>query len=205
MNNMKSVSKPVRVRLRSQERRLILIIGDLAVAVLSLMIAIFFWAQPDWLNFSLTFIQERIPWWYYFLPLVWMLLLTELYDVRRASRQREVIRGIGIAAIISLGLYLLVYFTSEPSSLPRRGVATFILVNAVLTFLWRILYIRIFTARLFMRRVLIVGAGRSGETLANVVKDLSPPPFILAGFIDDDLDKIGSEIQGYHVLLPPKT
>lgn len=199
MNNMK-FSKPVRMRLRPQERRLILIIGDLAVAAFSLIIAIFFWAQPDWLNFSFTFIQERIPWWYYLLPLVWMLLLTELYDVRRASRQREVIRGIIIAAIVSSGLYLLVYFTSEPSSLPRRGVAAFILVNAVLTLLWRVLYIRIFTAHLFMRRVLIVGAGRSGETLANIVKDFSPPPFILAGFIDDDQDKIGTAIQGYRVL-----
>ena len=51
-----------------------------------------------------------------------------------------------------------------------------------------------------MRRVLIVGAGNAGMTLVNIVKDNYPPPFFLVGLIDDDPEKIGKEILGYHIL-----
>jgi len=56
-------SKPVRWRLRQRELTIILLLGDLFVTFSSLVIAIYFWARPDWLQFSLTFIRERIPFW----------------------------------------------------------------------------------------------------------------------------------------------
>ncbi len=51
-----------------------------------------------------------------------------------------------------------------------------------------------------MRRVLIVGAGNAGMTLVKIVKDNYPPPFFLVGLIDDDPNKIGTELQGFHIL-----
>jgi exopolysaccharide biosynthesis polyprenyl glycosylphosphotransferase len=193
-------SKPVRWRLRQRELTIILLLGDLFVTFSSLLIAIYFWARPDWLRFSLTFIRERIPFWYYLLPLLWIVFLVELYDVRRASRVRDTITGIAIAALISLGIYSLVYFTSEPNSLPRRGVAAFILASFVLTIIWRLLYIKVFTAPSFIRRVLIIGAGRAGSTVAQVIREIWPAPFLVIGFIDDDPHKMGIEIKGFPVL-----
>ena len=58
---------------------------------------------------------------------------------------------------------------------------TFIIGSAVLTLLWRMLFIRIFTAPLFMRRMLIVGAGRQGSELCTILRKVNPPPFFLAG------------------------
>ena len=51
-----------------------------------------------------------------------------------------------------------------------------------------------------MRRVLIVGAGRAGSTLAKVVQDIIPPPFILVGYVDDDRSKVGRTISEVPVL-----
>jgi len=189
-------------RLSAGERRFILFSGDLIAAVLALMIALYFWAQSpqEWLNFTWEFLGERIPGWYYLLPAAWLLLLVELYDVDRSSSRTETLKGVAIAAFIALILYLVIYFTSAPNSLPRRGVASFILGAFLLTLGWRMLYIAIFTAPRFMRRVIIVGAGRAGSTLLQVIKSAWPPPFYLVGLVDDDPDKRGTELVGYPVL-----
>ena len=188
------------IRLKKGESRFILLLGDIIFASIALLIALYFWAQDDWLKFSLEFVVQRPPNWFYILPIGWVVLLIDLYDVQRASKRDETIKGISLAALISLGIYLVVYFTSPPNLLPRRGVAVFILAAFILTFLWRLLYIRIFTAPVFMSRVLIVGAGRAGETFSSVIKKMWPLPFYVVGFIDDDPDKIGGDINGFPIL-----
>jgi exopolysaccharide biosynthesis polyprenyl glycosylphosphotransferase len=70
----------------------------------------------------------------------------------------------------------------------------------LLTLGWRYLYIRIFTAPAFMRRVLLVGGGITGQNLLKVINDLWPPPFYLVGIIDDDPDKLGILIEDHPVM-----
>jgi exopolysaccharide biosynthesis polyprenyl glycosylphosphotransferase len=194
MSDYRNMQKPL-WRLTASERRFIILLGDLLVSVIALFVALYFWAQQDqWLHFSWQFLQERPPDWYFFLPLVWIILLAELYDVRRAGRIKDVIQGILFALLVSGGLYLLLFFISSPNSLPRRGVAGFLIAAALLTFLWRIIYIKVFTAPVFLRRVLIIGAGRAGSNLSAVIKGIWPPPYFLVGFIDDDPKKIGTTL-----------
>ena len=188
-------------RLTARERRFIILIGDVLVSIIALFVALYFWAQKDeWLHFSWQFLQERPPDWYYFLPLFWILLLAELYDIRRASRPRDVVTGIFFALLISGGVYLLFFFISSPNLLPRRGVAGFLVAAAILTLLWRMVYIKVFTAPVFLRRVLIVGAGRAGTNLSGIIKSIWPPPYYLVGLIDDDPKKIGKKIDDLPVL-----
>ncbi|MCE5208192.1 MAG: sugar transferase [Chloroflexi bacterium] len=195
-----ATKKNLRWRLTAREHKFILLFGDLIASIVALLLAVYFWAQPDWLKFSLEFIQERIPFWFYLLPFLWLLLLIEIYDLRRAANFKDVIKGVFAASAVCLVLYLLAYFTSEPNSLPRRGVAVFIVFSFVLTLLWRYLYIKVFTAQPFLKRVLVIGAGKSGRTLARIVKEINPAPFHLVGFIDDDEGKKGECIEGYPVL-----
>jgi exopolysaccharide biosynthesis polyprenyl glycosylphosphotransferase len=153
------------------------------------------------MDFSCEFLYERPPDWYYLLPIIWLILLVELYDVRRAGRVQDTFQVIAIAAAVMSILYAFIFFLSEPHTLPRRGVAGFIAAATVLTLLWRLLYIRIFTAKLFMRRVLIIGAGRSGSTLAGIMQEGKwVLPYILVGFIDDDRTKISKKVAGLPVL-----
>lgn len=200
MSSNQIIRKPLQWRLTVRERQTILILGDLFASGISLLLAIYLWAQPDWLRFSLEFVQERIPVWFFFLPILWLILLVELYDLQRAGKLSLVIRGLFAASLVCLGLYLLVYFSSEPNSLPRRGVAVFIVSAFIMTLIWRFVYIKVFTAPPFMRRVLVVGAGRSGKILADIVREIWPPPFYLVGFIDDDPAKSEHDINGFKVL-----
>lgn len=200
MKNNINDQKPV-WRITENERRYILLIGDILAAGLSLIVALYFWAMNDlWMDFNWQFLLERPPDWYYFLPFIWILMMVELYDTSRAGRRGDTIRGLTVSTIISTFLYLLIFFVSEPKSLPRRGVAAFIAAAAGFTLLWRLLYIRIFTTAAFLRRVIIIGAGRAGSTLAEELVKLEPKPFHLVGFVDDDAKKIRKKIAGVPVL-----
>lgn len=189
-------------RLRLGERRVLILIGDLIAALIALLGALYFWAAGDqWLGrLSIEFLQQRPQAWFYLLPVFWVFMMVELYDVHRAASWRATLRSILIAALFGSGIYLLIYFSSAPFSLPRRGVAGFIVLVSVFTLIWRMIYIRVFTAPQFMRRVLLVGAGSTGQGLLEAINDLWPPPFHLLGVIDDDPQKVGTEIAGIKVI-----
>ena len=48
--------------------------------------------------------------------------------------------------------------------------------------------------------MLIIGAGRAGSSLSEIIQNINPVPFTLVGFIDDDQKKQGSSICGLPVL-----
>ena len=64
--------------LRTEERRAILILGDLVASSLATFLALALWAQFDWLGFSWDFILARASW-FILLPPLWVILLTNLY------------------------------------------------------------------------------------------------------------------------------
>jgi exopolysaccharide biosynthesis polyprenyl glycosylphosphotransferase len=188
-------------RLKTSERRTILLVGDIIAACLAVVIAVLAWSYQDqWLNLSIEFFTDRIPNWFYLLPIVWMVLMIELYDMQKAGDRGEVLKGIGIAAGIAFIIYLVAYFSADPKTLPRVGVAVYIISVALFTFLWRMLFISIFTTPLFLRRVLVVGAGRQGETIAEVTSQMWPKPFYLVGFVDDDPEKVGTKLFDFPVI-----
>jgi exopolysaccharide biosynthesis polyprenyl glycosylphosphotransferase len=191
-----------RWRLRPMDRRPLLVLGDFAAGAAALVGALFLWSLSggEWLGFSLEFLTERVQPWFYFLPLIWLGLMVEMYDIHRAGRWRTTVRGVAMAALIGLGVYLVAYFSSKPLSLPRSAVGYFLVLVSTLTLVWRAVYIRVFTGAAFLRRAVMVGAGRAGTTLLAKLNELDPAPFVVAGVIDDDPDKIGAEVQGYPVL-----
>jgi exopolysaccharide biosynthesis polyprenyl glycosylphosphotransferase len=194
-------SKPTGWRVGLREQRTILLIGDACVAILALFGGLYFWGQKDaWLKFSLDFLQERVEFWFYLLPLVWLVFLVELYDPHRAKNRRQTVTGISLAALAGLLVYALIYLISPKGSLPRLGIGVFLILASILTLVWRLLYIRIFTAQAFLRRMLVIGAGKAGETLARVYKEIHPQPFFLVGFMDDDPEKIGKSLEGFPIL-----
>jgi len=191
-------------QLRIGERRVMLLIGDLTMALIALGIALYYWGSSErFLGFSLEFLQKRTPVWFYLLPIIWLLLLIELYDINNAGDWGKTIRGIFVAGAVGIVLYLLLYFyyfDPPKSLLPRRGVASFLIVVALLTLLWRALYIRVFAASRFMRRVLLVGGGKSGKLILQIINELNVKPFFLVGIVDDDPQKLSQLIEGYQVM-----
>ena len=198
----RSFTTPARWRLRPADRRPLLVLGDFLAGAAALVGALYLWglSGDEWLGFSREFLDERVQTWFYFLPLIWLGLMVEMYDIHRAARWRTTIRGVALAALVGLGIYLVAYFSSEPRSLPRSAVGYFLALVSILTLVWRSLYIRIFTTTAFLRRAIVVGGGRAGTALLAKLNELKPAPFVVAGVIDDDPSKVGATVEGYPVL-----
>ena len=188
-----------RVRLQSGERRLILIAGDFVAASIAIFGAIALWSQVDWLGFSMDFVRERASW-FVLLPAIWLVLMVNIYDMRRAASIRETLKAILLAAAIGGFLYLAVYFTSAPESLPRLGMFYFLILVVILTLVWRAIYIRVFTGRAFMGNALLIGAGESGATFLGEYVEIESRPFQILGLVDDDKLKHGTSLEGYSVI-----
>ncbi len=194
---------------RPLERRILLFLGDALAAWLAWLLAngVWMWVAPGvypprtWLPFLLS-----RPTWFYFLPFVWQALLVELYNDARANHWEETRRGLVAALALALlgylGLYVYLADIPGPPLLPRVSVAAFLGLAAVTTGLWRAVYVFVFLRRVFIRRAIIVGAGRHGQDLLRLLTSLNPPPFTLLGFVDDDPAKQGETIGDLPVFGP---
>src|SRR5512135_2752729 len=79
------------LRLRPNEHRLLLLLGDLLAAIAAAFLALYLWQQYSLFDLISSGMKpERaelivrivVPLWFYGLPLGWVLLLVDLYDPR---------------------------------------------------------------------------------------------------------------------------
>jgi exopolysaccharide biosynthesis polyprenyl glycosylphosphotransferase len=80
----------------------------------------------------------------------------------------------------------LVFILRQDNDLPRIGVGAFLLFASLLTLGWRMIFIRIYKSTGQRRRILLVGAGRAGQTLAELYESFGTRSFNIIGFVDDD-------------------
>jgi exopolysaccharide biosynthesis polyprenyl glycosylphosphotransferase len=205
------------LRLRPTEYRNILFTGDLLMAITSVFAALFTWRQYNYYvrlqellargvqrgraeDQALLFNNIEPQLWFYLLPIIWMLLLVELYEPHVASSGRRTTRGIALAAFLGLIAYSLVFIIQQNTNLPRIGVGAFLFYASVLTLFWRVLFIRIYKTTGQRRRILLIGAGKAGQTLAELYQKDGTRSFNLIGFVDDDPKKVGKNICGLRVM-----
>lgn len=208
------------LRLRPNEHRAILFVGDLLMAIGSLFLALYTWGQYNLYVYDILYDQYiaqnyipriarqlaesqtvfEVPFWFYLLPIIWVLLLVELYEPHVASSGKKTLRGIAIAAFIGLIAYSLLFIIQQESNLPRIGVGAFLLFASVLSLGWRMLFIRMYKSTGQRRRVLVVGAGKAGQTLAELYCNMDTRSFHIIGFVDDDPQKAGKAFFGIPVL-----
>lgn len=208
------------LRLRPSEHRTLLFLGDLILSVVSVFAALSVWRaynynvqyqallaekppipEPRIIAILNTRVDIEVPFWFYLLPVLWMLLLVDLYEPSIAGSGRKTTRGIAIAAFIALALYSFVFvFTQDPTNLPRVGVGAYLIFASLLTLAWRMIFIRIYKRTGQLRRMLIIGAGQAGKTLAQLYETLGTRSFNLVGFVDDDNQKVRKSFHGSKVL-----
>jgi exopolysaccharide biosynthesis polyprenyl glycosylphosphotransferase len=214
---MADIQRPS-IRLRPSEQRTILLLGDLVASVGAMFISLYIWYQFSLARevarlvdrgfselraerLAANIIDLKIPVWFYLLPLMWLILMVDSYEVHTAASWKKTLRSTAVAPLVGLLVYSLLFtINQDPNSLPRIGVGAFLVLASLLTLGWRAIYIRLYTSSGLMRRVLIVGAGKAGHSLADIYRKLSPPPFLLVGFIDDDPAKQDKSYFGFAVL-----
>lgn len=205
------------LRIRPSEYRSLLVLGDLLMAIVSVFASLYVWRQYNFYVILNELLAAGVPQgraiqratilnnlepqvWFYLLPIVWILLLVELYDPHVAGSGRKTTRGIALAAFIGLVAYSLLFIVRADTNLPRVGVGAFLLLASLLTLLWRMIFIRIYKTTGQRRRVLLIGAGKAGQTLAELYNSAGTRSFNLIGYVDDDTAKVGKRICGLRVL-----
>ena len=135
---------------------------------------------------------------YVYFPLIWIgvFLLFNVYDGRRNLRAVDemsaVTLGSGLAAISSAGLLFLSF-----RDVSRVLFISFVLIAFSFLVAWRLL-LRDLQGRGFRvarRRVLVIGAGETGQRLRTQIENHSRLGLTFIGFLDDE--KRGKEILGY--------
>ena len=188
-------------RLTPRERRAILIFGHVIAVLLALAVSLLSWAtEDDWLGLSFSFLMDRPEPWFYLLPILWLVLMAPLYNVRKAHYFQYALRVVLVSAFICIAVYLLIFFLAPAKSLPRRGVIVFFIAAALFTLLWRRIFVRFYFVKDAFINTLIVGAGKAGTRIAEIINTTEGVPYHVLGFIDDDPEKLGKMIEGYPVL-----
>jgi exopolysaccharide biosynthesis polyprenyl glycosylphosphotransferase len=90
---------------------------------------------------------------------------------------------------------------------PLKGLIigrTIVLAQAVsfslLVILWRFTFSAIALTERMEKRVIIIGAGKSGQYVLNAIRSRPGCGFLPVGFVDDDAQKLGTQVEGLPIL-----
>lgn len=195
------------IKLQLSERRLILRFFDLLLLMFALILSLAWRGSIVPTSLDELWLVKK---WFFALAGVWLLVAMafDLYDLARAASTFD-----SVKAIISANLVIGLFYSFIPQWTPpleqRSPIFMFILLAIILPAGWRVFYAKVFVQPAFLRRVLVIGAGNSGQYL---VKTLSASgnsrdanPFrgtgqLLVGFIDDNPALAHQAIEGLPVL-----
>lgn len=192
--------------LRVSERKLLLLLIDVALINGSLILALLLFTDLS----SSLWASIALGKWYITLTAIWIVLavIFDAYDLVQASSSSKALRTVVPAA----GLASLIY-TGTPWLTPtiqnRSQVFAFVAFAILSLSCWRCLYATLFVQSPFQQRALVVGAGRSGRALARALHSLSArrntdafrgTGYQLLGFVDDNQALHASDVEGIPVL-----
>ncbi len=179
------------ISLRLNEHKVLLIVVDLILINLATFLAFWIMAfRAGWI-FDFNYLA-RYPGWYIFLSGLWVLSawVNGFYDPRRVNNLTVAAAALLRSVALVIVVYLLVYFFSyAPEYMPRGIVGYQGAIGFLLITLWRALYGYFIQRPAFGRKVIIIGAGWAGQTIAQAIQQYAPGHYRVIGFVDDDSSK----------------
>jgi exopolysaccharide biosynthesis polyprenyl glycosylphosphotransferase len=190
-----------RPQLRLSERRYLLRLGDTAASLIAVLIALFIWTRVDRrLPYTLEFVFTQLHW-MIILPGLWLLLASanDFYDLQVATRRETAVTRLVVITLQLLLVYLVIFFLSPRTSLPRLFILYYGAACFVLIFLWRVLQPSLFGFATERRHALIVGADWGAEVIVPAIQEHALQQYRLVGVIDGTAHA-GQQIAGLPVL-----
>lgn len=181
---------------RFTERRTLLIVADLILVELTTLFAFWVMAWRAGWQFDLNYLFDQAGW-LVFLPVMWFLsaLLNDLYNPQKIANLSATLVALLRTVLLMVIVYIASYFfLTVPGSLPRGVVAYQGAASFVLIAVWRWVYGLLIQRPAFARKIIVVGAGWAGETIAQVILKYASIHYRIVGFIDDDPKKNGQTV-----------
>lgn len=178
------------------ERRLLLVAVDALVLAGAAQGAFALWRLADPERFGGA--RPTMIWfWSAMAPAVWLTLswLNDLYDIPSSAGRARTVRRVAIVAAMFFLLYLLVFFIAPREALPRLFFVALLALAAGGVGAWRLAY-GTWGASRAAHRVLIVGDGVMGRTIARVLRESEHARYEVLGFIGGAPAPLEREVGG---------
>ncbi len=194
--------QPATRDIRFLVRKYFLVLSDFIILTAALLLYIkYFYVYDLWPRKTLV----ENPGWYILLLLVWLLYSNafKLYSTINAPRTAVLIGKTSLVAIATAATYMMIPFLSPNFPTTRLPFFVFIGLVVVLMTLWHWVFSALFRHPMLTKRVLIVGAGWSGQEIAKVLQTkqvFHNTGYRVLGYIDDDPEKKNLLYNGIRVL-----
>jgi exopolysaccharide biosynthesis polyprenyl glycosylphosphotransferase len=188
----------VKPSLKLSDRKYLLLLVDLLIIFGTTLLSL--WIHASGLV-SLTFnIQYLIghAGWLLLLSGLWIsaAYVNGLYDPIKNSSLEITLLSLIRSGMIVLFSYLLIFFYIAPTQILPRGIVVYQVISGFsLISLWRIWFYYLSKSPRFQRKVVILGAGWAGKTIAKAILEYAENQYHILGFIDDESALIGQEIE----------
>ncbi len=180
--------------------KLLLFAGDSICYIISIVIALYL--NPITSDSILIYLY-RFKIFFILVGLTYIIVLyiADTYNYLRDFRQIFNIVYVFLSCWVgTLIVVLLFYFPLKGSIIGRIIVSVQAISFPILVTLWRFSFSAVALTKRLERRILIIGAGRSGRYILEAIRERPGCGFSIVGFVDDDVRKAGTKLEGLPVL-----
>jgi len=178
--------------LQPSEHRALLAAGDASAATAAVVIALWLWSIPAGWTFSASLITSHA--WWFVAALLWLVAAATpaapssiAFSLRRTLA--VLIRGAAIL-LIAYGAW---YFYAGGAGLPRLVVLYFLWEATLLTLVWRLIFVTVFSQQRFRQRAIIVGSGRAASLALATIRRYRARQVDVVGYVAE-AGEAGDEI-----------
>ena len=193
--------------IKLSDQRLILLFVDLVIISGTTLFSLWIHAEGlEMLTYNIPYLIDQVGW-LILLASLWIIAayINGLYDPIKTTTLDKTILLLIRSGTIVMFVYLLIFFYSAPKVILPRGIVVYQVISGfILISMWRIAYIFLSGSSRFKRKILIIGAGWAGKTIAQAINEFASKQYHIMGFIDDDPTLIGTNVQVTQDLLESK-
>lgn len=177
--------------------KLLLLAGDTGAYILAIVAALLInpTIENKWIFLKYHFFEFILLW----LTYLFVFYIADIYDHKQDFRCLNSITREAIASLVGTIVIIAVYFFLLRGIIGRVQVITQAAFFTLMLIAWRWLFSTLTPSQRPKRRMLIIGAGKAGRYLLETIRRQQSGIEVI-GFIDDNPDKLGSEIDGVPVL-----
>jgi exopolysaccharide biosynthesis polyprenyl glycosylphosphotransferase len=180
--------------------KLILFCGDSLCYIVSVIIALYFNQVTSATLFSYLYDYKIYFILIGFIYLV-VLYISDTYNYFKDYRQLINILHVFIACLVGTFIVVMaIYFPLKGFIIGRKIVTIQGLSFSVLVASWRFVFSAVALTQRLERRIIIIGAGKSGRYLLESIRERPGCGFLPVGFVDDDEVKRGTVVDASPVL-----